>query len=150
MDYALFYLTNCDTLFWKHFFWLFSPTLLNFNTWYGIYSCRPPTSSPNCHFVKLWNILCGVFEWQHFFLTHFLWNLAKVLDSGNNKRWKIFFFFEGHFLYFSPLIWYNHFLFIFSLLHSQNSCSASSIWNTWSLPLAPLFYFDKTHFYSMF
>lgn len=40
-----------------------------------------------------------VFEWQLFCVAQFFRNLAhgQVLDSGNNKRWKNFFFFEGHF-----------------------------------------------------
>lgn len=103
-------------------------------------------------FLKLWNILCSIF---FFFLSgrifhrpHFFRNLAKgqVLDSGNNKTWKNFL--KAIFLYFvSPHEIESFFIHFFSLLHSQNSCSASSIWNTWSPPLAPLFYFDKTHFY---
>lgn len=53
LDFALFFQqTNCDSLCESTFFWgyFFPLTLLNFNTWYGIFNCRPPTSSPNCHF----------------------------------------------------------------------------------------------------
>lgn len=53
----------------KHLLGFFPPTLLNFNTWYGILSWRPPTSSPNCHFwnFEIFSAVFFFFEWQHFF-----------------------------------------------------------------------------------
>lgn len=93
-------LKNFNSLCKSTFFWLFSPTmLLNFNTWYGIFTCWPATSSTNCHFFKKkkTKLLCSVFEWKDFFYVSPSWNLSKrqVVDSWNKKGGRYFFFLKA-------------------------------------------------------
>lgn len=89
-------------------------------------------------------------------MAFFNCSLFQELDTRDKfrtvgiKTWKNTIFKRPFFPYFlPPIIWLieSFFIFIFSLLHSQNSCWASRIWNTWSSPLAPLSYFGKMHFY---
>lgn len=88
------------------FFGFFFLMLLNFNTWYGIFSCRPPTSHPNCHF---WN---SVFERLPFLGT---WQKDKFWTVGITKGGRIFFFFWRPFfkIFFLPscdwIIFYSFF-----------------------------------------
>lgn len=127
--------------------------LLNFNTWYGIFTCWPATSSTNCHFFKKkkTKLLCSVFEWKDFFYVSPSWNLSKrqVVDSWNKKGGRYFFFLKAIciFLPSCDLIIFVH----IHLFHSQNFLSSfKDFKNLKPRPLAPLFYFDKTYFYSMF
>lgn len=121
-------------------------TLLNFNTWYGIFSRRPPNFQSQLSFLKLLPNVIVFFTFFFFFLR--TW---QIEDSGQNKRWKIFF--EGHFLksFFClsscDTVIFNPFFF---LLHSQNSCRASSSRNSWSLLWLHFSILAKRHFYSMF
>lgn len=48
------------------------------------------TSSPNCHFLNFYRMS------SYFSLFSFFLRTWQIEDSGQNKRWKIFF--EGHFL----------------------------------------------------
>lgn len=54
VDYALFHPNKLWAHFLKAPYWAFFSLMLhNFNTWYGVFNCRPPTSSPNCHLLTL-------------------------------------------------------------------------------------------------
>lgn len=105
-------------------------------------------------------ILTAVFfQWQHFYRPDFLFfcffrNLPKwqVLDSGNKtKGGRIFFFFWRPFLNFFRSCDKIIFLFIFFPCSIAKNLVVLQAFPTLEAPpLAPLFYFGKTHFYSMF
>lgn len=95
------------------FFGFFSPRAAQFQHMVWHFQLLASNFQSQLSFLRLWNILCSVFEWQHFYITHFFRNLSKgqALDSGNNKGGRIFWrpFFN---FFFSPHV-KNHFLFIF-------------------------------------
>lgn len=104
------------------------------------------TSSPNCHF---WNFyrMSSYFSLFSFFFENLTnwgqWAKQKVEDFFWRPFFKKIFFVSRHVIQ----SFLTHF---FSLLHSQNSCRASSSRNSWSLLWLHFSILAKRHFYSMF
>lgn len=165
LDSALFFLflkKNCEPLCIKHlfghFFFFVNPLYAaQFQHMVWHFQLKASSFQSQLSFLKL--LLNLIILMQVAFL--FFENLAnrQVLDSGKNKKVEdlyFFCFFEGHFFLFLDFFFSPHVIVIFTSFFSPPPpplCSIAKILavlQVFETLLAPLFYFDKTHFYSMF